>query len=120
MSRILIVDDALIMRSILSAMLEKSGHEIVGNASNAEEALEMYRELKPDLVTMDILMEGTDGVTCLKNIMQEDADACVVMISAQGHAQLEEEARGAGARGYVAKPIELETLQAAVDKALAG
>ena len=119
MSRILIVDDALIMRSILSAMLEKAGHEVAGNATNAEEALKMYKELKPDLVTMDILMEGTDGVTCLKDILREDPDARVIMISAQGHGPLEEQARAAGARGYVSKPIELETLQAVVTQALA-
>ena len=119
MARVLIVDDALIMRSILSAMLEKAGHEVVGNATNAAEALEMFEELKPDLVTMDILMEGVDGVTCLKNIIQSDPDARVVMISAQGHGKLEQESREAGARGYVAKPIELDRLQAEVENALA-
>ena len=118
MATVLIVDDALIMRSILSAMLEKAGHEVVGNATNAEEALEMYEELKPDLVTMDILMEGTDGITCLKQILELDPDARVVMISAQGHGRQEEASREAGARGYVAKPIEVDALQRELNHAL--
>lgn len=120
MSRILVVDDAQIMRNILSSMLEEAGHEVVGHAANAEEALALYIQLKPDLVTLDILMEGADGVTCLKNIIQEDPQARVLMITAQGHGPIEQEARESGARGYIAKPIEREQLQAAVNQALAG
>ena len=60
MARILIVDDAQIMRNILRAMLETQGHEVVANAENGVEALQMYSELKPDLVTMDIQMDGND------------------------------------------------------------
>jgi two-component system chemotaxis response regulator CheY len=118
MARVLIVDDALIMRRILGTLLEKSGHEVVGNASNANEAKALYQELHPDLVTMDILMEGADGVTCLKQIIQTDPDARVIMITAQGHGQLERQSRAAGARGFVAKPIEQDALQAEVQNAL--
>lgn len=120
MSRILVVDDAQIMRNILSSMLEEAGHEVVGHAANAEEALALYIQLKPDLVTLDILMEGADGVTCLKNIIQEDSQARVLMITAQGHGPIEQEARESGAKGYIAKPIEREQLQAAVNQALDG
>lgn len=119
MAKILIVDDALIMRSILGTMLEKAGHEIAGNATNSEDAVEMFREIRPDLVTMDILMEGEDGVTCLKKIIAMDPDARVIMISAQGHGELAARAKEAGARGYVAKPIEADVLLREVDSALA-
>lgn len=120
MARVLIVDDALIMRSILGTMLDKAGHEVVGTAGNAGEALDKFRELAPDLVTLDILMEGVDGITCLKQILEMDPDARVIMISAQGHGHQAEEAIETGARAYVAKPIELENLQAAIRTALAG
>lgn len=119
MARIMIVDDALIMCNILSTMLQKAGHEIVGTAANADEALELYQRLEPDLVTMDILMEGIDGVTCLRELMKIDPDARVIMISAQGQGQLEKEARDAGARGYVTKPIDVENLLRTVEHALA-
>lgn len=119
MARVLIVDDALIMRNILGTMLQKAGHEIVGAATNADEAVELYRELKPDLVTMDILMEGTDGIACLEEIIRTDPEARVVMISAQGHGESEKKARAAGARGYVAKPIEVGNLLREAEQALA-
>lgn len=120
MASILIVDDALIMRNILSTMLGHAGHEIVGEAANAGEALALFRKLKPDLVTMDILMEGRDGLTCLEDILEVDPAARVLMISAQGHGELERRARAAGAIGYVAKPIDTEGLLREVDRALAG
>ena len=118
MARVLVVDDALIMRSILGTMLEKAGHEVVGSAGNADEAVELYQSLQPDLVTMDILMEGEDGISCLRKIRVLDPAARVIMISAQGQSQLENTAREAGASGYVAKPIEIETLQGEVERAL--
>ena len=110
MARILIVDDAQIMRNILCVMLENAGHEIVGNATNGMEALKMYGELIPDLVTMDILMAGESGMTFLKEILQLDPAARVVMVSAQGHSQREKEARRFGAAGYVSKPFQKEDL----------
>jgi two-component system chemotaxis response regulator CheY len=64
-------------------------------------------------------MEGVDGITCLREIMRADPQARVIMISAQGSGQLEKESLDAGARGYVAKPIDLERLQAEIEKALA-
>lgn len=119
MARILIVDDAMIMRNILAVMLEKCGHEVVGTSGSAEDALAQYRQLRPDLVTMDILMEGRDGIDCLKSIRAFDPRARVIMISAQGHGLKEIEAREAGAIGYVSKPIQLEALQGEVQRALA-
>ena len=119
MVRILIVDDAQIMRSILSVVLEKAGYEIVGRAANRTEALEMYNEFNPDLVTMDIQMAGGDGLACLREIMQLHAKAKVIMVSAQGHGQKETEARNFGAIGYVAKPFQTQDILAEIQNALA-
>jgi len=119
MARVLIVDDAMIMRNILGTMLEKCGHEVVGTSGTADDALSKYQQLKPDFVTMDILMEGRDGIDCLKAIRAFDPDARVIMVSAQGHGLKEIEAREAGAIGYVSKPIQLEALQGEVQRALA-
>lgn len=119
MARVLIVDDAMIMRNILGVMLEKCGHEVVGTAGNADDALSLYQQLMPDFVTMDIIMDGRDGIDCLKSIRKVDPAARVIMISAQGHGIKEIEARESGAIGYVSKPIQLEALQGEVQRALA-
>jgi two-component system chemotaxis response regulator CheY len=120
MATILIADDAQIMRNILRLMLEKAGHEIVGNATNGVEALERYVQLKPELVTMDIHMEGGDGMTGLEQIVQQDPAAKVLMVSAVGQEQKEEEARNLGAVGYVRKPFQLDDLLEHIHNALTG
>ena len=118
MARILIVDDAKIMRKILCVMLENAGHEIVGNATNGMEALKIYAELNPDVVTLDILMAGGSGMIYLKEILQMDPEARVVMVSAQGHGEREKEARHSGAVGYVSKPFRKEDLLEEIRNAL--
>ncbi len=118
MARILIVDDAQIMRNILSVMLEKAGHEIAGQATSGKEALEMYIELDPDLVTMDIQMGGGDGMTYLKEIIRLDPEARVIMVSALGHGEKEREARSIGAAGYISKPFREEDFAEAIRNVL--
>ena len=118
MAKILIVDDVLIMRNILRVMLEKVGHEIVGSATNGVESLQMYRELKPDLVTMDIQMEGGDGMTYLEKIIQLDPAARVIMVSTLGQKEKGKEALKLGAVGYVTKPFQAEMLLKETQKAL--
>ena len=81
MAKILIVDDAQIMRNILCVMLENAGHEIVGNATNGLEALKLYGELNPDLVTLDILMAGGSGMTHFKELLQIEPRVRVVLVS---------------------------------------
>ena len=119
MAKILIVDDSLIMRGILRSMLEKGGHEIAGAASNGIDALRLYRELDPDLVTMDIHMAGGDGLSCLKEIIRLDADAKVIMITALGHEEMKMEASRLGAVGYLCKPFKAEDILAEIQDALA-
>lgn len=119
MARVLIVDDAKIMRNILQTMLEKGGHEIVASAENSEQALVQYENLRPDLVTLDILMKGVDGMECLKSIRSRDPSAKVLMVTAQGHGKKHEEALSEGAAGYVAKPVDPIHLLAEIERIMA-
>lgn len=106
MSRILIIDDALMMRNILKRMLLTEGYEICGEASNGVMGVRKYNELKPDLVLCDIMMEDGDGITCLKEIIKSDPDAKVVMCTSQGQDWFIKEATEEGALGYITKPFE--------------
>lgn len=84
MAKILIVDDSKTSRKILRNILEDSGHEVVGEAINGEEAVVKYKELQPDITTMDITMPVMDGLQALKEIMDTDKNAKVVMVTAAG------------------------------------
>src|SRR4051812_26674557 len=84
MARILIADNASFMRSCLKYIFENAGHQVIGMAKGGQEALELYGQLKPDLVTLDILMEGMDGIAALGHIMKEDPKARVIMVTALG------------------------------------
>ena len=81
---ILIVDDAMFMRTMLKSILAKSGFNVVGEAGNGREALEKYKELKPDIVTLDITMPEVDGLQAVKDIIGYDHNAKVIMCSAMG------------------------------------
>jgi len=106
MARILIADNAAFMRSCLKYIVENAGHTVVGMAKGGEEAVELYGQLKPDLVTLDILMEGMDGLAALREIVKEDPQARVVMVTALGQDQVQEEARQMGSSGYIRKPFK--------------
>src|SRR3712207_3022966 len=84
MARVLVVDDAAFMRKMVTDALTKGGHEVVGEAGNGVEAIDRYRDLKPDLMTLDITMPEKDGLAALKEIMELDPSAKVVMCSALG------------------------------------
>jgi len=119
MAKVLIVDDVLIMRNILRVMLENVGHEIIGNAENGQQAVELFEQLKPDLVTLDIQMEGGDGITTLGEIMQRYPQARVLMVTAIDQDEVVEEAFRMGAKGYVTKPFQAEDVLQQTRKALA-
>lgn len=106
MAKILIVDDASFMRGSLKYIVEGAGHNVVGTAKDGQEALELYRKLKPDVVTLDILMGGMDGLSALKAIMEENPGAKVIMVTALGQEEKQEEARKFGACGYIRKPFK--------------
>ena len=106
MATILVVDDASFMRGSLKFIVENAGHEVLGMAKDGKEALALYRELRPDVVTLDILMSGTDGLTALEAIVTEDPGAKVIMVTALGQEEKQEEARRLGACGYIRKPFK--------------
>jgi two-component system chemotaxis response regulator CheY len=105
-ARVLIVDDALFMRTMLRNIFVESGFEVVGEAGNGNEALEKYRTLTPDLTTMDIVMPEKNGIEALKQIMAFDPGARIVMCSALGQESLIIEALEAGARDFIVKPFK--------------
>ncbi len=109
MANILIVDDSKFMRKMLSDILTEEGHQIVGEAENAKEATELYSKLKPDLVTLDIIMpevEGVDAISALKEMIEASPEVKVVMISALGQEEVVEECIRAGARDFIVKPFQ--------------
>lgn len=109
MARVLIVDDALFMRKMLSDILKKEGIEVCAEAENGKEAIEKYKQLKPDLVTMDIVMpmiDEIDGVGAVREIVKFDPQARIIMVSAMGQHSLVVEAIQAGAKDFVTKPFQ--------------
>ena len=117
-NRVLIVDDAAFMRMMLKDILTKNGFEVVGEAENGMIGVEKFRELKPDLVTMDITMPEMDGISAVKSIKKLDATARVVMCSAMGQQAMVIDAIQAGARDFIVKPFQPERVLEAVTKAL--
>jgi two-component system chemotaxis response regulator CheY len=112
------VDDAKIMRLSLTKMLEEAGHTVIGEARDGQQAYDAYSAQHPDLVTMDITMEGVDGVTAVKNIMADFPDARIIMVSSHGEKDLVIEAISNGAAHYILKPVKAEVLQEAIEKVL--
>ncbi len=106
--RILVVDDALFMRNMLKEIFDRAGYQVVGEAANGVEAVERYHELRPDLVTMDIVMPLKSGIEALQEITREDPGARVVMCSALGQEALVIEAVQAGAKDFIVKPFKEE------------
>lgn len=104
--RVLIVDDAIFMRTMIRDILEKNGFEIVGEAGTGKEAVEKFTRLKPDLITMDIVMPEMGGIEAVKSIIKIDKQAKILMCSAMGQKALVIEAIQAGAKDFVVKPFQ--------------
>jgi two-component system chemotaxis response regulator CheY len=119
MARILIVDDAVFARMRCAKLLTEKGFEIY-EASNGAEALSKYKEHKPDAVLLDITMPDMDGITALKEIIRQDPNAKVAMVSAMGQKSMVVEALEFGARDFVMKPFDADRVMEAVDKLLTG
>ena len=116
MAKVLIVDDAAFMRISIKNMLTKNGYEVVGEAENGLIGVELYKELKPDIVTMDITMPEMSGLDALKEITKVDSQAKVVMVSAMGQEAMVREAIVSGAKGFIVKPFKEEGIIAAIKK----
>lgn len=120
MKKILVVDDAKVIRMVIRRLLTQHGYLIAGEAGNGREAFEKYKELRPDAVTMDIIMPEVDGIQGLKDILAFDKQAKVIMISAIDQRDSLTDAIRNGASDYVVKPFEddrmISTLKNIFDK----
>jgi len=117
--RILIVDDAAFMRMMIKNIVTKHGYEVVGEAENGQVAVELYKQLKPDLVTMDITMPEMNGIEGVKAIRQIDPNANIIMCSAMGQQAMVMEAIQAGAKDFIVKPFQQERILQAIERVLA-
>lgn len=116
--KILIVDDAAFMRMMIKDILTKNGYEVVGEANDGLQAVAKYKELSPDLVTMDITMPEMDGITALKEIRKYDPNAKVIMCSAMGQQAMVIDAIQAGAKDFIVKPFQADRVLEAIKKTL--
>ncbi|MBA3646111.1 MAG: response regulator [Gemmatimonadaceae bacterium] len=115
---VLVCDDALFMRSMVKDILAQAGFTVVGEAENGMRAVEQYAALKPDLVTMDIIMPEMGGIEAVRQIIEADPQARILMCSAMGQQALVAEAIAAGAKDFVVKPFQPSRVLEAVQRVL--
>ena len=116
MAKILIVDYADFMRMMIKDILTKNGYEVVAEAANGVEAVELYKSHQPDLVTMDITMPEMDGIEAVKQIKAVNPAAKVIMCSAMGQQSMVMDAIKAGANDFIVKPFQADRVLEAVKK----
>lgn len=117
--RILIVDDAAFMRMMIKNIVTKNGYEVVGEAENGQIAVDLYKQHKPDLVTMDITMPEMNGIEGVKAIRSFDPNANVIMCSAMGQQAMVMEAIQAGAKDFIVKPFQQDRILQAIERVMA-
>ncbi|PCI41220.1 MAG: hypothetical protein COB46_04265 [Rhodospirillaceae bacterium] len=113
-ARVIIIDDDDDIRKLVAALLQAEGCEILGEAVNGAEGLDLFKNTKPDLVFLDVKMPEMDGLTALREILKVDAKAQVVMLTGLDNDMLSDDAYLAGARSYIRKDTELEILRARI------
>ena len=118
MARVLVADDASFMRQMIREIVEAEGHEVVGEASDGDEAVAEFKRLHPDVITMDIVMPRRSGIDAVKAIVALDPNARVVMCSALGQETLVQEALQAGALDFIVKPFKPDAVVATLGKVL--
>ena len=116
--RLMVVDDSRVMELQICKLLENSKYEVVAYCENGEEAIARYEEVQPDIVTMDIIMPGIDGLETAQVLMYEHDEAKVLMISSLGDDDMLQELYGIGAQGVLFKPLTREALLEALKRAL--
>ena len=116
--KVMLVDDTKFMRMMLSNILKPKGYEIVAEAGDGLEAIDLYKKHKPDIVTMDIVMPHMDGIEAVRNITTADSNAKVIMVTAVGQESKVKEAIEAGAKGYIVKPFQAPQVLEEVEKVL--
>ena len=116
--KIMLVDDTKFMRMMLANILKPKGYEIIAEVGDGLEAVNQYKQLKPDLVTMDVVMPYMDGIEATRNITSFDNAAKVIMVTAVGQEAKVKEAIEAGAKGYIVKPFQAPQVLEEVEKVL--
>ncbi len=115
---VLVCDDAIFMRTMITDILTQAGYEVVGEAESGAQAVERYRELRPNMVTMDIVMPDMGGIDAVREIVKIDPEARILMCSAMGQQALVVEAIQAGAKDFVVKPFQPSRVLEAVQRLL--
>lgn len=113
---LLVVDDSVFIWQALKTMLEGTDYDIVACVKSGEEAIELYGKLKPDIVTMDIILPGMDGIESSKILLQNWPDAKIVIVSSLAYDEMMTQADALGAYGFIFKPFEAEQVTEALDK----
>ena len=106
MNTVLIIDDSALMRRMMKKVVVSNGYSVIGEANNGKLGVEKYKELNPDFVTMDVVMDEMNGIDALKQIIAYDASATVLMVSSMGQEIIVREAIMAGAKGFIVKPFD--------------
>lgn len=114
---VLIVDDAMFMRTVLKKMLQDEGYEIVGEGGNGEEAIKLAKEFKPDVITLDITMPERDGISSIEDILKESPKSNIIMCSAMGQQSMVVDAIKKGAKDFIVKPFEKTRVLQAISNA---
>jgi len=110
MKTVLIVDDSALMRRLIKKIVLKNGYDVVGEADNGKLGVEMYKNLNPYLVTMDLIMNEMNGLDALKRILEYDPNANILMISSMGQDVIVRDAIVLGAKNFLQKPFDEEQL----------
>ena len=118
MANILIVDDSKTSRKMLTGILQSAGHTVIGEAADGRAGVEQYKALQPDLVTMDITMPLLDGIAALREIMEYDKSAKVIMVTAAGQKDKMLEAVKCGASDFLSKPYDQDMIISIINNVL--
>ena len=118
MAKILIVDDSPFTRHLLGVIVKMGGHEVVGNAEDGGQALELFKSLRPELVTLDWLMPSKSGEVILKKIIQLDPNAKVIMITGWANKSIEGRVLEAGAKAFLEKSNAQKDLLTIIDQVM--
>ncbi|MCG1020756.1 MULTISPECIES: response regulator [Sutcliffiella] len=118
MANVLVVDDAKFMRLTIGNILTKSNHTVIGEAENGRDAVSLYRDHQPDLVTMDITMPEMNGIEAVREIVKDFPKAKIIMCSAMGQQRLIVEAIEAGAKDFIVKPFDESRVLEAVKRVM--
>ena len=118
MKKILVIDDAALMRNILKRMFASRGYEVCGQASGGEQGIQLYKDCRPDVVICDLKMKEMDGITCMQKILEYDPKARVIICSAQGRETFADVCKKEGAKDYIVKPFQVEEVIRVVERVL--